>query len=162
MPKERDTAMENGFVVNWALEKKHTMCLEMVVRSVTDLSKKSTIHSGLVRLCEWLTLKTKHSADLRVNLFVLGGNCIEMEQGYALKKRILKRWIYDQGYTQPYIARKLGLFPEQFKRKLRECEIFDRRQIEILVGLMKADAAFQVLYFPTSKQRRQIYGKVFG
>ena len=40
-------------------------------------------------------------------------------EGYSLKKYSLKKWIYENGYTQPYVARKLGLHPEDFKQKLR-------------------------------------------
>ncbi len=83
------------------------------------------------------------------------------DMGYSLKKRCLKRWIYAHGYTQPYVARKLGLSTENFKRKLREHEKFNEYQIRCLVKLMKAKAAFRVLYFPTLQMRRRIYKEVF-
>ena len=83
-------------------------------------------------------------------------------QGYSLKKRRLQRWIYARGYTQPYVARKLGLSAVEFKRKLREHEKFNEYQIGCLVQLMKAKAAFRVLYFPSPKMRRRIYKEVFG
>ena len=82
--------------------------------------------------------------------------------GYSLKKRCLQRWIYSRGYTQPYVARKLGLSTENFKRKLREHEKFNEQQICSLVELMKAKAAFRVLYFPSLQHRRKIYQEVFG
>ena len=77
------------------------------------------------------------------------------QEGYSLKKWCLKQWIYSHGYTQPYAA-------EEFKRKLREHEKFNEYQISCLVELMKAKAAFQVLYFPTLEMRRRIYKEVFG
>ena len=83
-------------------------------------------------------------------------------QGYSLKKRRLQCWIYARGYTQPYVARRLGLSAEEFKRKLREHEKFNEYQIGCLVQLMKAKAAFRVLYFPSLKMRRWIYKEVFG
>ena len=83
-------------------------------------------------------------------------------KSYSLKKRCLQRWIYSHGYTQPYVARKLGLSAEEFKRKLREHERFNERQISCLVQLMKAKAAFRVLYFPSLKMQRRIYKEVFG
>lgn len=83
-------------------------------------------------------------------------------KGYSLKKRSLQRWIYLHGYTQPYVARKLGLSTKLFKRKLREHEKFNEQQIRCLVELMKAKAAFRVLYFPSIKVRRRIYKEVFG
>lgn len=84
------------------------------------------------------------------------------QEGYSLKKWCLKQWIYSHGYTQPYVARRLGVSAEEFKRKLREHEKFNEYQISCLVELMKAKAAFQVLYFPTLEMRRRIYKEVFG
>ena len=60
------------------------------------------------------------------------------------------------------IARRLGVSAEEFKRKLREHEKFNEYQISCLVELMKAKAAFRVLYFPTLRMRRRIYKEVFG
>lgn len=82
--------------------------------------------------------------------------------GYSLKKRSIKRWIYAHGYTQRYIARRLGMSPKVFKKKLCEREKFNEEQIERLVDLMKARWAFRVLYFPTKKQRRRVYREVFS
>ena len=84
------------------------------------------------------------------------------QEGYSLKKWCLKQWIYSPGYTQQYVARRLGVSAEEFKRKLREHEKFNEYQISCLVELMKAKAAFQVLYFPTLEMRRRIYKEVFG
>lgn len=83
-------------------------------------------------------------------------------QGLSLKKRALKRWIYANGYNQPRFARALGLSTNAFKRKLNNHEKFNEYQIRCLVKLMKAKAAFRVLYFPSLKVRRRIYQKVFG
>ena len=81
--------------------------------------------------------------------------------GYGLKKRCLLHWIYFHGYTQPYVARQLGLSAEEFKRKLREREKFNEYQIGCLVRLMKARAVFRVIYFPSMRMRRRIYREVF-
>lgn len=83
-------------------------------------------------------------------------------RGYSLKKRELKKWIYDNGYSQPIIAYYLDLELEVFKRMLREHEEFNRKQIELLVELMKAEAAFEVIFFPTNKMRKDVWWKVFG
>lgn len=82
--------------------------------------------------------------------------------GYELKKYLLKKWIYDNDHTQPYVAKALGLSPDEFKRKLREREKFNKEQITRLVYLMEAEAAFNVLVFPTNRQRRKIWWEVFG
>ena len=103
--------------------------------------------------------------DLRQNISQSATNFIEriiLLEGYSLKKYSLKKWIYENGYTQPYVARKLGLHPEDFKQKLREREKFNKPQIWELIKLMGAEDAFKVLYFPTKQQRREVWWQVFG
>ena len=85
-----------------------------------------------------------------------------LTDGYALKKYKLKKWIYDNDHTQPYVAKALGLTPDEFKRKLRERYIFNREQIKSLVYLMGAKAAFEVLYFPSNRKRKKVWWQVFG
>lgn len=85
-----------------------------------------------------------------------------LTDGYALKKYKLKKWIYDNDHTQPYVAKALGLLPDEFKRKLREREKFDKEQIKSLVYLMGAEAAFEVLYFPSNRKRKKVWWQVFG
>lgn len=87
---------------------------------------------------------------------------MEIEQGYSLKKRQLKRWIYEHNYTQPYIADKLGLTAEEFKRKLREKEWFNKAQISALIYLLGAKSAFEIIYFPTLDERKRVYRQAFG
>ncbi|MGN0744533.1 MAG: hypothetical protein ACI4MZ_04585 [Christensenellales bacterium] len=82
--------------------------------------------------------------------------------GYVLKKYKLKQWIYDNGYTQPYVAKKLGLEPDEFKRKLREKEAFNRDQIAALIRFMKAENAFNVIFFSSKRMRKKVWWQVFG
>lgn len=94
-------------------------------------------------------------------------NCINaverlMTDGYALKKYKLKKWIYDNDHTQTYVAKALGLSPDEFKRKLREREKFDKDQITSLVYLMGAKSAFEVLFFPSNRKRKKVWWQVFG
>ena len=89
-------------------------------------------------------------------------SCIDCPDGYVLKKYPLKKWIYDNDHTQPYVAKKLGLTPDEFKRKLREKERFDREQIKTLIYLMGAEEAFGVIYFPTIRARKKVWREAFG
>ena len=82
--------------------------------------------------------------------------------GYSLKKYLLKQWIYANGLTQPYVAKKMNLSPDEFKRRLREREKFNREEISSLIRLMDAEAAFEVIYFPTMKIRKRVWYEVFG
>lgn len=104
--------------------------------------------------------------DSRQDISKSTENCIETAfvpvDGYSLKKKTLKRWIYGHNLTQPYVARKLNLDPVVFKEKLRNREKFNSEQIRALVLLMKAEDAFKVLYFPSNRFRRKIWWQVFG
>ena len=82
--------------------------------------------------------------------------------GYSPKKYRLKKWIYDNDHTQPYVAKVLGLASDEFKRKLREREKFNQEQIKSLVYLMGAEAAFNVLYFPSNRKRKKVWWEAFG
>ena len=89
-------------------------------------------------------------------------SCIERGVGYSLKKRKLKDWIYDNGRTQPYVARKLGITKTELQRKLNEREPFNEQQIRSLVRLVEAEAAIEIIYFPTLKEKRRVWRKTFG
>ena len=86
----------------------------------------------------------------------------ENQKGYSFKKRKLKDWIYDNGKTQPYMARKLGITKPELQRKLNEHELFNQDQIRSLVYLVGAKAAINIIYFPTIKEKRRVWRKTFG
>lgn len=83
-------------------------------------------------------------------------------KGYGLKKKLLKRWIYKNDLTQPYVARKMKMPVEEFKQTLKDRGTFNAEQLKALVWLMGAWEAFKVLYFPSKRQRRRVYREVFG
>lgn len=83
-------------------------------------------------------------------------SCIETAVGYSLKKRQLKDWIYDHGKTQPYVAKRLGITKDELQRKLNEHEPFSEKQIRSLVYLVGADAAIEIIYFPTLEEKRKV------
>ncbi len=87
---------------------------------------------------------------------------IETHKGYSLKKRKLKDWIYDNGKTQPYTARKLVITKAELQRKLNEREPFDEEQIRSLVRLVGAEAAIEIIYFPTFEEKRRVFEQTFG
>ncbi len=84
------------------------------------------------------------------------------KKGYSLKKRKLKDWIYDHGKTQPYVARQLGITKPELQRKLNDHELFSEKQIRTLVHLVKAEAAIEIIYFPTLKEKYKVRKLTFG
>ena len=79
----------------------------------------------------------------------------------SIRKRQFKRWIYENNLTQPRVARKLNLPLEEMKDKLNRHEPFAEEQIRNLVYLMGAEAAFEVLFFPTLRDKRRVYYETF-
>lgn len=86
----------------------------------------------------------------------------ENQKGYSFKKRKLKDWIYDNGKTQPYMARKLGITKPELQRKLNEHELFNEEQIRSLVHLVGAEAAIDIIFFSTFKEKRRVWQITFG
>lgn len=84
-----------------------------------------------------------------------------MANGYALKKKALRRWIYSNDYTQPRIARTLGITVEELKRKLMEHEPFEEWQLRRLVYFMGAKSAFRVIYFHSFSERERVKQAAF-
>lgn len=82
--------------------------------------------------------------------------------GYSLKRKKMKRWIYEHNHTQPYVAGKMNMTKEEFKRKLRERELFNKEQLRSLIYLVGAREAFDIIYFPTIEEKRKVYREAFG
>ena len=82
--------------------------------------------------------------------------------GYGIKKRRLKKWIYAHKRTQPYVARRMNMTVEDFKQKLKDKDTFNREQLKGLIKLLGAWEAFKVIYFPSKRKRRKVYWQVFG
>lgn len=87
-------------------------------------------------------------------------NCIEPPEpvtGYSLKKHTLKTWIYANNHTQPYVARRMNISTDEFKRKLNDHGLFNEQQLRRLIRFMGAEAAFDVIYFPTKEEKRKVH-----
>lgn len=101
--------------------------------------------------------------DSKLNTFKSGTSYTNSrKQGFSLKKRLLKKWIYANHYTQIYVANALNISIDEFKRKLLQREKFSKEQIYYLVHLLGAKAAFKVIFFPTFAERQRVYRETFG
>ena len=89
-------------------------------------------------------------------------NFPQARQGYGVKRRLLKKWIYRNKLTQPYVARKMHMPVGKFKQTLKERGTFNAEQLKGLIRLMGAWEVFKVLYFPSKRKRRCVYWEVFG
>lgn len=102
--------------------------------------------------------------DSKQNTFKSATSCTDtppVPAGYSLKKQVLKKWIYENGHTQPYVAKRLNLPPEVFKENLTRRVQFNRVQLDALIRLMGAEEAFKVIYFPSDEERTRVFYEVF-
>lgn len=102
--------------------------------------------------------------DSKQNTFRSATSCTNtpsVPAGYSLKKQALKKWIYENGHTQPYVAKNLNLPPEVFKENLTGRALFNRAQLDALIRLMGAKEAFKVIYFPSDGERTRVFYEVF-
>ncbi len=99
--------------------------------------------------------------DSKQSTFKSAANCTDVPLGYSLKKQSLKKWIYENKLTQPYVAKRLNLAPEVFKAKLTERSLFNRAELSALIRLMGAKEAFKVIYFPVMEEKRRVFDEVF-
>ena len=83
----------------------------------------------------------------------------EKQESFALKKYSLKQWIITNGYTQTFVAKKLGLDILEFKRKLDERELFTKEQIYALIDLVGLREAYHIIYFPDRKTEQEDKGE---
>ena len=81
---------------------------------------------------------------------------------YSLRKKKLKKWIYENNYTLPYVAKRLGISKDELKRKLSEHDGFNKHQIKVLIYLVGASNAIDMIYFPSLKIKNKIINEVFG
>ena len=82
--------------------------------------------------------------------------------GYALNKKIMKKWIYTHGYNQYRMAHKLGLSLSVFKQKLNSGDVFNEWQITRLVKIVHAKSAINIIRFNNRFQREFVWWEVFG
>ena len=99
---------------------------------------------------------------LQANTYESVTNFIDGNLGYSLNKKKLKKWIYRNKLTQPYVARTMRMSVYEFKGKLKDNEPFNREQLKYLIYLMGARNAFRVIRFHSNRQRRRVYQEVFG
>lgn len=83
------------------------------------------------------------------------------EKGYSLKRNPLLHWMFENGYSKNYMARKLGMEKEEFLWRIDNWEPFEDWRIRRLVKIMTAEAAFKVIYFHSNTQRKKVHLQVF-
>lgn len=86
----------------------------------------------------------------------------QKKEGYSLKKKKLKKWIYQNKLTQSIVAKRINITKQELKEKLKNKALFNKKQIKKLIYMMGARKAFEIIYFPTKEERRIVFNKVFG
>ena len=81
------------------------------------------------------------------------------KNSYSLKKYCFKKWIATHGYTQTFVAKRLGVDILEFKRKLKQRESFTKEQIFSLIELVGLRDAYRIIYFPSGETNKESGGE---
>lgn len=82
--------------------------------------------------------------------------------GYSIWKGKLMKFLKKKNFTLSDIATKIGISEREMQERLDDWDYFNAEEIELLVEFVGAKAAYDMIYFPTRKERYQIKRKAFG
>ena len=80
---------------------------------------------------------------------------------YALNKRKILQWLKNSDYTLCELAGALKMTKEELGYKIHKKKLLKRRQIVRLVYLLGAKTAFNVIWFPTIREKCEVFEEVF-
>lgn len=83
------------------------------------------------------------------------------KRSYALNKRKILQWLKNSEYTLYRLARALKMSKEELGYKIHRKKLLKRRQIVRLVYLLGVQTAFTVIWFPTIREKREVFEEVF-
>lgn len=94
---------------------------------------------------------------LRVNTFKSATGFTEsFRNGVTLQCRVLKYWLNRKGFTQKYVAERLGMSKRKFCNKLFMRQRFSESEVTELIKILGAKAAIAIIWFPTLQEKNQI------
>lgn len=100
---------------------------------------------------------------LKVSTFKLAISSIEnYKNDITLKSRAFKYWLIRKGYSYGYIAAKLGMNTRNLRKRLYMRRPFHQSEIEMIVRLLGARAAINIIWFPTLQEKRKIQKYVWS
>ena len=88
-----------------------------------------------------------------------------MEQkktGYSIWKGKLMQFLKKRNFTLSDIATKIGISERELQERLDDWDYWNAEEIERIVEFVGAKAAYDIIHFPSRKEKEQIKKKAFG
>ena len=82
-------------------------------------------------------------------------------KGYSLRKGRLISFLQKTDFTLEDIATKIGISERELQERLDDWDYFNTEEIELFVEFVGAKSAYDIIYFPTRKEKEEIKKKVF-
>ena len=94
---------------------------------------------------------------LRVNTFKSVTDFTEYyRNGVTLQCGELKYWLNRKGFTQKYVAERLGMSKRELCQKLFNRHRFSETEITMLIKILGAKAAISIIWFPTLQEKKKV------
>ena len=88
-----------------------------------------------------------------------------MEQkktGYSIWTGKLLKFLKKRNFTLSDIATKIGISERELQERLDDWDYFNAEEIECIVEFVGAKAAYDIIHFPSRKEKAKIERKAFG
>lgn len=84
------------------------------------------------------------------------------QKGYSIWKGKLLKFLKKRNFTLSDIATKIGISERELQERLDDWDYWNAEEIERIVEFVGAKAAYDIIHFPSRKEKEQIKKKAFG
>ena len=84
------------------------------------------------------------------------------QKGYSIWKGKLLKFLKKRNFTLSDIATKIGISERELQERLDDWDYWNAAEIERIVEFVGAKAAYDIIHFPSRKEKEQIKKKAFG
>ena len=84
------------------------------------------------------------------------------QKGYSIWKGKLLKFLKKRNFTLSDIATKIGINERELQERLDDWDYWNAEEIERIVEFVGAKAAYDIIHFPSRKEKEQIKKKAFG
>ena len=83
------------------------------------------------------------------------------QKGYSIWKGKLLKFLKKRNFTLSDIATKIGISERELQERLDDWDYWNAEEIERIVEFVGAKAAYDIIHFPSRKEKEQIKKKAF-
>lgn len=83
------------------------------------------------------------------------------QKGYSIWKGKLLKFLKKRNFTLSDIATKIGISKRELQERLDDWDYWNAEEIERIVEFVGAKAAYDIIHFPSRKEKEQIKKKAF-